>query len=73
MTHLQRLAKSYELEVNDYSFFDYIIETLVNGNFSSIPELVRELTRKEYGQLISYCHEYGGQSGQELIRYLNRL
>lgn len=73
MTHLQKLAKSYELEVNDYSFFDYIIETLVNGNFSSIPELVQELTRKEYGQLISYCHEYGGQYGQELIRYLNRL
>lgn len=73
MTHLQKLAKSYELEVNDHSFFDYIIETLVNGNFSSIPELVRELTRKEYGQLISYCHEYGGQYGQELIRYLNRL
>lgn len=73
MTHLQRLAKSYELEVNDYSFFDYIIETLANGNFSSIPELVRKLTRKEYGQLISYCYEYGGQYGQELIRYLNRL
>lgn len=73
MTHLQRLAKSYELEVNDYSFFDYIIETLVNGNFSSIPELVRKLTRKEYGQLISYCYEYGGLYGQKLINYLNRL
>lgn len=72
MTHLQRLAKSYELEVNDYSFFDYIIETLANGNFSSIPELVRKLTRKEYGQLISYCYEYGGQYGQKLINYLNQ-
>ena len=68
MTHLQKLAKSYELEVNDYSFFDY----MVNGNFSSIPELVRQLSKKEYGQLIDYCHEYGGRYGQELIKYLNR-
>lgn len=73
MTHLQKLAKSYELEVNDYSFFDYIIETLANGNFSSIPELVRKLTRKEYGQLIGYCYKYGGQYGKKLINYLNRL
>lgn len=73
MTHLQKLAKSYELEVNDYSFFDYIIETLVNGNFSSIPGLVRQLTKKEYGQLIDYCHEYGGTYGQKLIKYLNRI
>lgn len=72
MTHLQKLAKSYELEINDHSFFDYIIETLVNGNFSSIPELVRQLTKKEYGQLIDYCHEYGGLYGQELITYLNK-
>lgn len=72
MTHLQKLAKGYDLENNDYSFFDYIIDTLANGNFSSIPKLVKQLTRKEYGQLIDYCHEYGGQYGQKLIQYLNK-
>lgn len=68
MTHLERLAKSYEVE----NFFDYIIESQANGNLSQVRELAKELNRKELVMFCAYAlsDEYGGKYGQEAVTTL---
>lgn len=56
MTHLEKLAKSYEVE----DFFDYIIESQINGNFSQVRELFNEMTKKDRYAFIAYAQDMGG-------------
>lgn len=55
MTHLEKLEKEYEVD----SFFDYIIESYVNGLNSQVKELSCLLTRKELLEFIDYLNEIG--------------
>lgn len=66
MTHLEKLAKDYEVE----NFFDYIIESQANGNFSQVRELAKELKRKELMEFALYATIEGGVYGYEAIRAL---
>lgn len=59
MTHLERLAKAYEVE----NYFDYIITSQMNGNFEQVRELAKKLKRNELVQFVSYCHTCGGKYG----------
>lgn len=59
MTHLERLAKNYEVE----NFFDYIIESQMNGNLEQVRELAKKLKRNELVWFVSYCHTSGGKYG----------
>lgn len=43
MTHLDKLAKSYEVE----NYLEYIVEVYINGNFSYIGGLTKKLKRNE--------------------------
>ena len=57
---LKALAKSYEVE----NFYDYIIESYVNGNFTQATELIREMSRRDRAQLLVYVS--GGNFNHEL-------
>lgn len=59
MTHLERLAKAYEVE----NFFDYIIESQMNGHIEQVRELAKKLKRNELVWFISYCHTCGSRYG----------
>lgn len=63
MTHLEKLAKSYEVD----NFFDYIIESQINGNFSQVRDLFGELTKKERYAFIAYANDMG-QYGRETVQ-----
>ena len=63
MTHLEKLAKSYEVD----DFFDYIIENQINGNFTDVRELFNELTKKERYAFIAYAQDHG-QYGREAVQ-----
>lgn len=73
MTHLERLAKKYELNANGIAFFDYIIESQANGDFEQVRNLAKELKRNE---LVMFCEyalmEYGGAEANEVIKTLSR-
>lgn len=47
--NLQALSKSYEVD----NFYDYIIESYTNGNFLSVPKLIREMRRRDRAQLLN--------------------
>lgn len=55
MTHLEKLSKSYEVD----NFFDYIIESRINGNLSQVRELYREMTGKDRKAFYHYAKEMG--------------
>lgn len=63
MTHLEKLAKAYEVE----NFFDYIIESQATGNFKQVRDLARELDADERKMLVDYCVECGCY-GMEALR-----
>ena len=68
MTHLDKLAKSYEVD----NFFDYIIESYLNGNFTQVKELAKKLKRAEFAQFCWYAIEYGGRYGRDTVGFLAR-
>ena len=66
MTHLERLAKAYEVE----NFFDYIISSQMNGNFEQVRELAKKLNRKELVQFCAYAvgYPYGLEAMRTLMK-----
>lgn len=65
MTHLEKLAKSYEVE----NFFDYIIESQINGNFRQVRKLYCEMTGKDRKAFYHYAKEMG-EYGEETLATL---
>lgn len=68
MTHLERLAKAYEVE----NFFDYIIESQVNGNFNQVKELAKKLKRNELVHFTAYALKYWGEYGRATVANLSQ-
>lgn len=68
MTHLEKLAKDYEVE----NFFDYIIESQANGNFSQVRELAKELKRNELVRFTVYALKYYGEYGHATVANLSQ-
>lgn len=67
LTHLERLAKSYEVE----NYLDYILETLLNGNFSEIEGLTKQLKRNELVELTAYAMQtLSPYDFNRLVRYI---
>lgn len=67
LTHLERLAKSYEVE----NYLDYILETLLNGNFSEIEWLTKQLKRNELVELTAYAMQtLSPYDFNRLVRYI---
>lgn len=65
---LKQLAKSYEVE----NFFDYIIESYINGNFSQVRELFNEMSKKDRYAFIAYAQdmgEYGRRAVQNILNH----
>lgn len=60
---LEKLAKSYEVE----NFFDYIIESQINGNLSQVRELFNEMSKKDRYAFIAYAQSMG-QYGRETVQ-----
>lgn len=55
---LKTLCKAYEFE-NDYEYFDYIIESLINGNLTQCRELFNDLREADKKSCIRYIREIG--------------
>lgn len=68
MTHLERLAKAYEVE----NFFDCIIESYINGNRDQVIELAKKLKRNELVNFVWYALEYGGRYGRDTVDVLSK-
>ena len=68
MTHLEKLAQDYEVE----NFFDYIIESQANGNFSQVRELANKLKRKELVRFTAYALKYYGEYGRATVANLSQ-
>lgn len=68
MTHLERLAKAYEVE----NFFDYIINSQANGNFSQVREFAKKLKRNELVQFTAYALKYYGEYGRATVANLSQ-
>lgn len=68
MTHLERLAKAYEVK----NFFDYIIESQVNGNFSQVRELAKKLKRNELVRFTAYALTYYDKYGRATVANLSQ-
>lgn len=68
MTHLEKLANDYEVE----NFFDYIIESQANGNFSQVRELAKELKRNELVRFTAYALKYYGEYGRATVANLSQ-
>ena len=68
MTHLEKLAKDNEVE----NFFDYIIESQANGNFSQVRELAKELKRNELVRFTAYALKYYGEYGRATVANLSQ-
>lgn len=67
MTHLERLAKSYEVD----NFFEYIVESQINGNISQVRELAKKLKRNELVMFCNYALSgFYGKYGREAVRTL---
>ena len=47
---LKALERSYEVE----NFYEYIIDSYVNGNFSQAEKLIHEMRRRDRAQLLVY-------------------
>lgn len=67
MTHLERLAKAYEVD----NFFEYIIESQANGNFNQVKELAKKLKRNELVQFTVYALKYYGEYGSATVANLS--
>ena len=64
MTHLEKLAKSYEVE----NYFDYIIESQMNGNFEQVRELAKRLKRNELVRFCAYaCADIVGREAMRTL------
>ena len=68
MTHLERLAKAYEVE----NFFDYIIQSQVNGHFSQVRELAKKLKRNELVRFTAYALKYYDKYGRATVANLSQ-
>lgn len=68
MTHLEKLAKDYEVE----NFFDYIIESQANGNFSQVRELAKKLKRNEHVRFTAYALKYYDEYGRATVANLSQ-
>lgn len=68
MTHLERLAKSYEVE----NFFDYIINSQANGNHQQVRELAKKLKRNELVRFTAYALKYFGEYGRATVANLSQ-
>lgn len=69
MTHLEKLAKEYEAD----NYFDYIIESQANGNFSQVRKLAKRLKRNELAMFCMYAlMEYGGKEAQDTVVTLSK-
>ena len=55
---LKTLCKAYEFE-NDYEYFDYIIESLINGNLTQCRELFNDLRETDKKSCIRYIRGIG--------------
>ena len=66
---LKTLCKVYEFE-NDYEYFDYIIESLINGNRTQCCELFNDLREADKKGCIRYIREMGTDYADEALRLL---
>ena len=68
MTHLEKLAKAYEVE----DFFDYIILSQANGNISQVRELAKKLKRNELVRFTAYALKYYDEYGRATVANLSQ-
>lgn len=71
-SHLKELAESYEVE----NFYDYIIETQANGNFSQVCELFFELNPEERNAFYDYAKvnaPYGPEAIETIWKFSKHL
>ena len=63
---LKTLCKVYEFE-NDYEYFDYIIESLINGNLTQCRELFNDLREADKKSCIRYIREIGNDYANDTL------
>jgi len=51
---LKRLAKELDFTTEN-EYFDYLIDSHINGNFSSCKRLFAEMRKEDQKRLIEYC------------------
>ena len=66
---LKTLCKEYEFE-NGYEYFDYIIESLINGNLTQCRELFNDLREADKKGCIRYIREMGTDYANDTLRLL---
>ena len=66
---LKTLCKVYEFE-NEYEYFDYIIESLINGNRTQCRELFNDLREDDKKSCIRYIREIGTDYANYTLRLL---
>ena len=66
---LKTLCKVYEFE-NGYEYFDYIIESLINGNRTQCRELFNDLREEDKKSCIRYIREMGTDYANDTLRLL---
>lgn len=69
MTHLEKLAKSYEVD----NFFDYIIEKQYIGAIAYVRELFKKMRVKDRYTFIAYAMEQGEDGIKTVRNILNSL
>jgi hypothetical protein len=65
----QTIIQEYGFDTID-DYFDYIIESRVNGNYKQERELFNALSIRQKGRLFSYCYEYDIQQLKEYFSWL---
>ena len=68
---LKRLAKELEF-TNEYEYFDYMVESYYNGNFSQCRNLFNDMKRIDQKTFISYM-TLQKVDDKIIIFYLNAL
>ena len=66
---LKTLCRVYEFE-NEYEYFDYIIESLINGNRTQCRELFNDLREDDKKSCIRYIREIGTDYANDTLRLL---
>jgi len=55
---------------NIYQYYEYIIDSKVNGNYKQVENLVKDLSKPQKIEFLNFLSEYGQN---ENIIYLNNL
>ena len=67
----KKLIRCFEFE-NIYQFYDYVVESKVNGNNSQCKDLVKQMNKYQFIEFMDYLaqEDTSNKSNRELISFV---